>query len=192
MKITSLAVVLAIVALTLESARNPCQAGSLTYIFVEGTGAPHPGDFGASITILSPPADATTDWHTVTVTDIQTLTILDSNFFDPSTFSGTITPTIIQDSLESNGLSLFTGLIQGEGAGVKQFVQITPLHSLFQTSGFVVNVVPGSWFVSSSVPEPASAVHAGIAMAIGLALAAFHKRKEARRQRPVGPFDAIQ
>ena len=61
------------------------------------------------------------------------------------------------------------------------------------SDGTAFNPISGIWiFTFTAVPEPASAVHAGIACASGLALAAFRKRTEVRRQRPVGPLEANQ
>jgi hypothetical protein len=45
-----------VVALTLTPASNPSHAGTVTYDFTEGTGAPNPGEIGATITLSSPPA----------------------------------------------------------------------------------------------------------------------------------------
>ncbi len=45
---------------------------------------------------------------------------------------------------------------------------------------------------AASVPEPSTAILAGIGSAILLGVAAVRTRKERRRQRPVGPLDAIQ
>ena len=42
MKARYFSVVLAVVALTLASACNPCQAGSITYDFVEGINVTNP------------------------------------------------------------------------------------------------------------------------------------------------------
>ncbi len=44
----------------------------------------------------------------------------------------------------------------------------------------------------SSVPEPSTWILAGTGSVIGLVVAAFRKRKERRRQRPVGPLEEIQ
>ena len=69
--------ILAVVALTLASASNPSQAGSVTYDFVEGTGAPNPGEIGATITLSSPPATPSSGWTTSVSSDILGLQIID-------------------------------------------------------------------------------------------------------------------
>ena len=43
MKTPIMVVALAVVALTLAPASNPCQAGSVTYSFTEGSTGPRPG-----------------------------------------------------------------------------------------------------------------------------------------------------
>jgi hypothetical protein len=191
MKITSLAVVLASVALALASASNPCQAGSVTYDFVEGAGAPNPGKIGATITFFSPPASATSGWITNDASSIEGITILDSGLFLDG-FTGAFHPQPDQsiDAFSPNG----TQLTDGDFLMTVPSLEFTieTIDSSFIAENFGPNVVTGSWTVSASVPEPASAVQAGIASAIGLALAAFRNLKEARRQRPVGSLDANQ
>ncbi len=185
------AVALAVVTLALAPASNPCQAGQVTYGFTEGSTAPNPGEIGATITISSPPASTTASWsidasHS---TDILDLRIIDSALFSGGFVGETQTPSVL------------TTIVSLTGAFIDQgSVMIDNHHGLaFSTSltGFVLNdqtsvQVTGSWTPLAAVPEPASSVQAGIASAIGLALAAFRKLKEARRQRPVGPLDANQ
>ena len=188
MKITTFAVVLAVVALALASATNPCQAGSVTYDFVEGTGAPHPGTTGATITVASPPASSTSPWSTTTASDILGVNIIDSALF-PVNFNDAFFNIVLFIPLGSTGVSIQDGII-ANGNAYQEF-SIGTTGTVF-TSGPYSQEIYGVWLTAASVPEPASAVLAGIASAIGLALAAFRKRKEARRQRPVGPLDANQ
>ena len=174
MKITSLAVVLASVALTLASASNPCQAGSITYDFVEATGAPNPGDIGATITISSPPAQSSSGWDTASVLDVIGLQILDHNLFI-SGYAGPFRTSSISGQIISP-----TGPAIGAGdlVDIQHHIEIS-IEALSNTdfsSPGLDHSVPGTWSLAQTVPEPASAVQAGIAIAIGLALAAFRKR----------------
>ena len=66
MKTPIIGVALAVVALTIAPSSNPCQAGSVTYNFTEGSEFPDPGEIGATITISSPPASPTSFWSTAT------------------------------------------------------------------------------------------------------------------------------
>jgi hypothetical protein len=196
MKTSYFAVALAVVALSLAPASLPCQAGSVTYGFTEGPGAPNPGEIGATITLASPPASATSTWtlNSSQLSDILSLQIIDPALF-LNGFVGSFPLGAILSPLGSaDGQVLSVGIIDSLPANSVFNVVIEPTKTLFELGGGPsgTNTVPGTWLVSASVPEPASAVQAGIASAIGLALAAFRKRKEARRQRPVGPLDAIQ
>ena len=197
MKTPIIVVALAVVALTLAPASNPCQAGSVTYDFTESSGAPHPGEIGATITLSSPPASPTTTW---TINSSQLSDILNLQIIDPllflNGFIGSFPLGAIDSPLGSaDGQVLSVGIIDSLPANSVFNVVIEPTQTLFELGGGPsgTNTVPGTWLVSASaVPEPASAVLTGIASATGLALAAFRKRKEARRLRPVGPLDAIQ
>ena len=188
MKFAFILVAHVVVALTLAPASNPCHAGSVTYNFREGPGAPHPGETGATISIASPPASPSSPWSALPGQHvILGVHIFDSALF-PTGFTGDIIPHL-QDLFESTGpLIEFGGFdsLQQVALGIKSTILTN-----FTTPG-ANNAVTGTWIVAETVPEPASAVQAGIASAIGLALAAFRKRKEARRQRPVGPLDANQ
>ena len=92
--------------------------------------------------------------------------------------------------MSTSGMSIDSGVFIASDniLGIVFDTQITG----FSQGGDGGQFVGGTWTPLASVPEPASAVQAGIASAIGLALAAFRKRKEPRRQRPVGPLDASQ
>ena len=189
MKTRYFAVALAVVALTLAPGFNPCEAGSVTYGFTEGSGAPNPGTIGATITFLSPPAQASSGWSTNASTDVSGLLITDSALF-PDNFTGTFPLEPISRTIESStGQTIDQGEL--DSAVDHRFIQISPESTEFGIPA-AQNVVQGSWTVLTSVPEPATAVQAGIAIAIGVGLAAFRKLKEARRQRPVGPLDASQ
>jgi hypothetical protein len=179
---------LVLVALTFAPASNPCQAGSITYNFVEGSGAPNPGEVGATMTLNSPPASATSSWSITNASDISNLQIIDSALF-PTGFTGALSSGLLEQPLVSaSGARLDSGVL------VFNFPPTLVLITTFGSSetgfftAFTGNEVVGIW----AVPEPDSAVLAGIASAIGLALAAFRKRKEAHRQRPVGPLHANQ
>ena len=183
-------VVLSVVALTLASASTPCQAGSVTYDFVEGDGAPHPSMIGATITVSSPPASSTAGWNSRDPSAVLGVQIIDSELF-PNSFTGLLGPVILVATLLSpSGTTLISGSLMDQNFTMT--IGINPGATVFFATGAATNPTAGSWVVSESVPEPASAVQAGIACAIGLALAAFRKRKEARRQRPVGPLAANQ
>ena len=190
MKARYLSVILAVVALTLASACNPCQAGSITYDFVEGTGAPHPGEIGATITLLSPPALDSSAWSLSSVSDVSSLQIIDNVLFNDG-FTGSFSVATISTPLSSTDGSVITSGVVIDTTAT-HFIQISPTNTQFEA--YPINFfVPGSWNIQpSSVPEPATAVHAGFAIAIGLGLAAFRRRKGARRQLPVGPLDANQ
>ena len=56
-------------------------AGTVTYGFVEGTGAPNPGEIGATITFLSPPASPSTEWSTTYASDIFAVQIIDPRLY---------------------------------------------------------------------------------------------------------------
>jgi hypothetical protein len=189
------AVALAVAALTLAPASNPCQAGQLTYDFVEGSTAPNPGEIGATITLESPAASPTTTWIISALSDIVLIHVIDSSLFTDG-FSGAFPLGAIGSPLSSaDGQALSVGIIDSVPTNSLVNIVIEPTHTLFEIGGGPsgTNTVPGTWLVAAaSVPEPASAVQAGIAIATGLALAAFRKRKEARRRRPVGPLDANQ
>jgi hypothetical protein len=193
LKTPMVVVALAVVALSLAPASNSCQAGTVTYDFVEGTGAPNPGETGATITVFSPPASATHGWIISQLSDISSITIIDPGLL-PSGFTGgfTVASGVLQGPLTSNtGSQIDLGTI-ADHIPFTKFFDIFSLATSFSTieSG---NNVPGEWIVAAAaVPEPASAVSAGIAIAIGLGLAAFRKRNEVRRQRPVGPLHANQ
>jgi hypothetical protein len=184
-------VALAVVALTLAPASNPCQAGSVTYEFTEGSGAPNPGEIGATITLESPPASPSSTW-TITssqLSDIINLQIIDRTLF-LNGFTGAFVTSSIPVSITSNtGQFIDAGVVLSHTQ--TQEIEFGTTSTIFEP-GADQNIVTGTWTALASVPEPASAVQAGIASAIGLALAAFRKRKEARRQRPVGPLDANQ
>jgi hypothetical protein len=195
-KMPYFAVALAVVVLSLAPASNPCQADSVTYEFTEGSGAPNPGEIGATITLSSPPASSTTTWtiNSSQLSDILSLQIIDPALF-LNGFTGSFPLGAIESSLGSaDGQVLSVGIIDSVPGNSVFNIAIEPTQTLFELGGGPsgTNTVPGTWLVSASVPEPASAVQAGIAMATGLGLAAFRKRKEARRQRPVGPSDANQ
>jgi hypothetical protein len=91
LKIRIIVVALAVAALSLAPAGNPCQAGTVTYDFVEGIGAPNPGEIGATITFFSPPASATSNWMTSEASSIDNIQILDSGLFLDG-FTGALTP----------------------------------------------------------------------------------------------------
>ena len=151
MKITSLAVVLASVALTLASASNPCQAGSITYDFVEGTGAPNPGAIGATITISSPPASPSSGWTTSAPADILALQIIEQVLF-PDDFTGAFNPAQINNPLSSStGTSLSTGFLTSVES--QYTIQIEPSNTNFEIDTNPHDVT-GVWVVSTSVPEP--------------------------------------
>ena len=190
MKTPFIVVARVVLALALAPASNPCHAGSVTYNFTEFTGAPNPGEIGATITMASPPASPTSPWSAPGVGDINDILIIDPALF-PNGFTGEFPITSVGSQITSNGPILLGGII----ISMPQLLEI----EIFETDTFfadihegVGNFVDGTWIASQTVPEPASAVLAGSASAIGLALAAFRKRKEARRQRPVGPLDANQ
>ncbi len=187
MKAPYFSVVLAVVALTLASACNPCQAGSITYDFVEGINVTNPV-IGATITFSVPPASPTTPWSTDALPDFLGVQIIDPKLFLDHFTGSFILTSQFQPSVASSGPDL-TSLVVGDTHNRKIFA--LPMATAFYT-GIQFRDVLGTWKVSTAVPEPASGVQAGIASAIGMALAAFRKRKEARRQRPVGPLDANQ
>ncbi len=181
---------LVVAALSVVPAGNPCHAGTITYDFVEGIGSPNPGETGATITFLSPPAQPMAPWTINSPTDVIGIQIIDSAPVLGG-FSGAISVSSIEVPIQSiTGTTIDAGHIDDEFF-LPHAVIITTQSTYFNTAG-VENQVAGTWTVSASVPEPASAVPAGIAIASGLALAAFRRRKEARRQRPVGPLDANQ
>jgi hypothetical protein len=191
MKTPYFALALVVLAVPFAPASFPCQAGTVTYEFVEGSGAPNPGEIGATITFLSPPASPTSFWGASILADYLGVQINDPDLF-PSGTTGVIVPVLIQQPVYSEtGATLTGGALQFPG-GLQIFF---PASSGFSPQSLFISHplehnVSGTWNVLASVPEPASAVQAGIAVVIGLALAAFRKRKEARRQRPVGPLDA--
>jgi len=115
--------------------------------------------------------------------------VSDSSLF-PNGVSESLDPQLLLTPLTSfTGAYLDLGdVLMSQGVGI----EIQTAHTHFLQGGVPSNDISGTWSVLASVPEPATAVQAGIASAIGLALAAFRKRKEARRQRPVGPLDAKQ
>jgi len=196
MKTPYFAVALVVVALSLAPASFPCQAGSVTYGFTEGTGAPNPGEIGATITLSSPPATPTSPWEITSLSDISSVQITDPLLF-PDSKTGNLP---ILEILSSDPITSLTGHTITSGGfwdtevehRIVIFPTVTWFESVYPNPPGSTNFVNGSWVASASVPEPASAVQAGIAVAIGLALAAFRKRKEARRQRPVGPLGANQ
>jgi hypothetical protein len=182
-------VAFAVVALSLAPARNPCLAGSITYGFTEGAGAPNPGTIGATVTLSSPPALDSSGWMTDQGSDVLSLQVSDPALFSDH-LTGVFTNVSIPDTLASfNGSFLDTGDIELSD-NIHLFVIDTDDTNFFILGGGPSQDFKGSWIALASVPEPASSVQAGIACAIGLALAAFRKRKEAWRQRPEGPVDA--
>lgn len=191
MKITSLAVVLAIAALTLAPATDPCQAASIQYAFVEGTGAPHPGESGAEISLSSPPALSTASWTITNLDPIIAIRIFDPDLF-PDGFTGLFPLTgggLYSDLESATGSTIDQGYIESQSGSYS--IHIGGGDTAFESETGLI-IVSGQWLAVSPVPEPASVVPAGIAGAIGLALTAFRKRNEARRQRPVGALDANQ
>jgi hypothetical protein len=182
---------LVVAALSVMPAGNPSHAGTVTYDFVEGPGAPNPGEIGATITCFSPPVSATSRWNTDDASSIEGIVILDSGLFLDG-FTGTFIPLLVLNSDISSTEGPFLSSAEITDPSGTHAIGIGQDNSIFVSATTAVNVVTGSWTVSASVPEPASAVQAGIASATGLALAAFRKRKEARRQRPAGPLHANQ
>jgi hypothetical protein len=188
LKTPMIAVALAVVALSLAPARNPCQAGTVTYNFVEGTVSPSPGATGATMTLISPPASATSGWTIPTASDKPSVVILDPGLF-PSGFTGSFETEVFSSLGSLTGHEIDKGVLIN--LTIDLLLQISSDDTVFNNEDRF-HVVDGEWLASASVPEPASAVPAGIALAIGLGLATFRKRNEARRQRPVGPLHANQ
>ena len=176
--------------LTFVPVSSPCQGGSITYNFVEGSGAPNPGGVGATMTVNSPPASATTSWTTMLPADISSLQIIDSSLFN-SGFTGAFSTTLIAIPITSTGPQLTAADLFDIPLSLE--IKIDGSQTIFAPPRFPgPSSVAGTWSVSTSVPEPPSEVLAGITSTIGEALAAYRKRKEVRRQRPVGPLHANQ
>jgi hypothetical protein len=126
---------------------------------------------------------------------VLSLTISDPNLFSVP-FSGPYVPSFLFASLVSlTGQIIDDGDLLGNGDAMEIF--FGPAETGFTVNAAaggndVPNIIQGTWSPLAAVPEPASAVQAGIACTISLALAAFSKRKEAWRQRPVGQLEANQ
>jgi PEP-CTERM motif len=90
----------------------------------------------------------------------------------------------IQDGV-LGGINILYGFTEDQGGG---WVDHTP----FFRNPIMPYPMYGISEVLTVVPEPSTGILAGIGSAIALLLAAVRNRKERRRQRPVGPLDAIQ
>ena len=140
-------------------------AGSLTYNFIEGSSAPNPGEIGATVTVLSPPAIATAGWTTDNPADVLSLNIIDSSLF-PSGYTG---PMFV-DALALNLVSLTGSNI--DDAVLQSTTQNLAVAISTTATGFNdpnSNYIAGAWLASAAVPEPSSLLLAGTAGLAGLA-----------------------
>jgi hypothetical protein len=153
----------AALAAVLALCAAPARAGSLTYDFIEGPTAPHPGTIGASITFTSPPASPDSPWLTGTHADVLDFQILDASIAPIGSYI--ISFVIANPIVSLSGPDLDGGAFQGTGpAGVTGLLSLV-LH-LDRLIG--PNAPVDGDFVVAPVPEPSSLALAGIATLAGL------------------------
>lgn len=146
--------------LGLLSVAGRAEAGSVSYDFIEGTGAPHPGTIGAIVTFASPPASATAGWSTTNNSDVLSFEILDSAI-GPVGYYGLLHlegSTVGSDT----GFTIDTGEIIGQMGSIGLQASFnSPLDGSPSRLRVSMGNKPGVFQVAS-VPEPSSLVLAGI------------------------------
>jgi hypothetical protein len=148
------------------AAASPCEAGHVTWQFVETTGGGGAGTIGGLLTLNSPPVDLTpgVSW-TATTPDLVDLTISDPKIGPVGPYDVGLNVASI---LEGVG-PFFVNLHEVSGQNAAGDVAFSNISGTLNASNLGVGLASGGgatangdWvLVTASVPEPSSLVMAG-------------------------------
>jgi hypothetical protein len=158
-------------ALTLSMALgvvHPCDAGSVTYDFIEGAGAPNPGTVGGILTFASPPASPDTSWSTSSVADVLDFQITDKKISAVGSYNLNGSPPTVTSL---TGARLDSGNVYGffisGGYTIDATFSTNPGQSIIVGYGLAAPSTPGDWALATAVvPEPSSLVMGSISIAL--------------------------
>ncbi len=159
-----------------------CQAGTVTWQFVESSGGSGAGTIGGLLTLISPPVDLTpgTSW-TATTPDVVNFQVLDSAIGPVGTYNLSLNVASILEGIGPNFVNVHE--VSGENAGgdvafsnISGTLNASDLGVGLAGGGSGINA-NGDWVLVASVPEPSSLVLAGIAAFAGLGVWARRRHK---------------